>query len=338
MADTPTSLSLLTLAQEYRGNIVRQINRRVVLLKLLPIVAGSGKNCAWATEADGAIAENYSEGADAANFGGDAQASAILNWGLYRSNFHVTKLAMDAAATTSTPDGNQSLWARQLTNACAKLAAQFETALFTGAGTGTTVAGLDVAIGTNNNTYATIDRTTSPANDYWKPTVVDAASAPISLALIRDDLRLAYEACGETPDFAVCSPSVFNKVVALFDATRRIVQFNTARGSVKLDAGYEGVEVDGCVFVKAKDATANRIYYMNSDAAHIEYLPTARQRMLMTLGMLDVSADDGFGPVPLGFDYEMLAKNGPSDRAQVLGQMQLVVKRPNAFVVRKNIG
>lgn len=337
MADTPTSLSLVTLAQEYRGDVVRQINRKVVALKMLPIRAGAGKNVAWVSEADGALAENYSEGADAANFGGDAQAPLTLNWGLNRSNFHVTKLAMDAAATSSSPLGNRSLWARQLVNASAKLAALFETQIFSGAGTGTLVCGLDVAIGSATNTYAGIDRTVG-ANAYWKPTVVDAGAAPPTLALIRDDIRKIYEACGENPDFALCTPTVFNEIVGLFDATRRIVQFDTARGKIKLDAGYEGVEVDGCVFVKAKDATAGSIYYCNSDAMHIEYLPTARERMLMSLGMLNVQADDGFGAVPLGFDYEMLAKTGPSDKAQVLGQLQLVVERPNACGVRKNVG
>jgi len=337
MADTITSLSLVTLAQEYRADLVRQLNRKVVALKILPIRAGAGKNVAWVAEAGGALVENYSEGADAANFAGDGQAPVTLNWGLYRSNFHVSKLAMDAAATSNTPAGNRALWARNLANACSALAAKIETEIFSGPGTGTTICGLDSAIGSASNTYGGIDRSQA-GNAYWRPIVTNAAGAAPSLAVIRDDIRKIYESCGENPDVALCSPTVFNEIVGLFDATRRTVQFNSARGSVTLDAGYAGVEVDGTIFVKSKDATAGSIYYLNSSAVHVEYLPSAHERMLMSLGMLNVSADDGFGPVPMGFDYEMLAKTGPSEKAEVLGQMQLVVTRPNACGVRTNVG
>jgi hypothetical protein len=158
MADNTQTLSLIVQAQEYRNNIVAQINRRVVLLKLLPIVRGSGKNVAWAAQSSGQIAENYSEGADAANFGSDAQAAATLSWGLYRAPFHVSQLALDSAATTDTPAGNVALWKKNQFDAAAALAAKIELDSFSGAGTGTLMAGLDMAIGDNTNTYATIVR------------------------------------------------------------------------------------------------------------------------------------------------------------------------------------
>ena len=158
MGDVPQTLSLIVQAQEYRGDIIRQINRRVVLLKLLPLRRGSGKNVAWAAESSGAIAENYAEGADAANYGSDAQTAATISWGLYRAPIHVTKLALDSAATSQTPAGNRALWARNQVNAAAALAALVEADGFTGAGTGTLVGGLNMAIGDDTNTYATIAR------------------------------------------------------------------------------------------------------------------------------------------------------------------------------------
>lgn len=338
MADTPQTLSLITLAQQYRGDTVRQINRRVALLKFLPIVAGEGKNCAWAPEAGGALAENYSEGADAANFGSDAQASAVLSWGLYRSPFHVTKLTMDAAATTMTPLGNRMIWARNLVNASAQLASYINQELYTGPGTGTRIGGLDVAIGNVSNTYAGIDRSQG-GNAYFRPTVVDpGVPTAISLALIRDDLRKIYEASGQTPDVAFCSPTVWNTIGGLFDATRRQIDVvTTARGPIRLDFGYQALEVDGTVFVKDKDASlaaTNSIYYLNTNHLKLQYLPSAN---MSALPQFDVEADDGFGSVPLGFDYEMLAKNGPSERAEVLSTIQLVCDRPNACGVRRNI-
>jgi hypothetical protein len=332
MSDTPQLLSLITLAQEYRGDIVRQINRRVVLLKLLPIRRGSGLNVAWAAESSGQIAENYSEGADAANFGSDAQASAILSWGLYRAPIHVTKLAMDAARSTSSPMGNQALWARNIMNSAAALAALIEDDAFNGAGTGTLLAGLDVAVANDANTYATIVRGTS---SYWRPYVVDpGVLTPPTLSLIRADLGHIYDNCGETPDIAVCPTAVFNAVAGLFDANRRWTQVNTARGSIKLDAGYEGIEVDGCMFVKSKDATANQIYYLNSNYVHFETLPDAR----VPNEILDaVTPDDGYGSVPLDMVFEPLAKSGPSSKGESLATVQLVVEKPNSCGARLNV-
>lgn len=332
MADNPQTLSLVVLAQEFRGDIVRQINRRCVLLKTLPIRRGGGKNVAWVAESSGHLAENYSEGADASNFGSDAQDDAILSWGLYRSPFRVTKLAMDAAATSGTPMSNKALWGRNIANAAAALAAGVEEELFDGLGTGTLMTGLDLAIGDDTNIYAGIDRSTAT---YWRPTVVDpgVATAP-TIALLRSDLGTIYDACGETPDMAVCPTAVFNKVAGLFDENRRWTVLNTARGKVQLDAGYEGVEIDGCMFMKSKDATANQIYYINSNYVHIETLPDAR----VPREVLDaVAADDGFGGVPLDMSFEMLAKTGPSTKGEALAQCQLVVTRPNACGVRKNV-
>lgn len=336
MADTPQTLALTTLAQNYRGNIIRQINRRTQLLKLLPFVKGEGKNCAFATEADGMVAENFADGADAANFGSDAQASATLSWGLYRSAFRVTGLALASSSTSRTPEGNVALWARNMVNAAAKLASTINAALFTGAGTGTLIAGLDVAVGQTTNIYAGIDRSVG-ANAYFKPTVVDpgALTAP-TFALLRDDIRQIYEACGQNPDIAVCSPAVFNKVGALFDSTRRQVQdVTTARGVVKLDAGFGALELDGVFFVKDKDCQANRIIYLNSEHVRIEYLPSANPTQ--DTGIQMVATDDGFGATPLGMVCEPIAKLGDSSRCQCKTYVQLVVERPNTCGTRLNV-
>lgn len=334
MADVPQTLSLITLAQEYRGNIVSQVNRRVTLLKLLPIVAGGGKNIAWVPKTTGALAENYSEGADVANYGSDAQASAVLNWSLYRSNFNVTDLAMDAAGSSSTPVGNHALWASNLVDSSAILAETLEDEAFNGLGTGTLMCGLDLAVGDTTNTYATINRSTG-GNEYWRPTVVDPGSlTAVTLANIRSDLGLIGDACGESPDLAVCSTAVFNAVANLFTPNLRWNAVDTARGNITLNHGYEGVMVDNCMFVKARKATANQIYYINSRYAHFEYLPDSTYDPEV---YKQVAATDGFGSVPFGFKYKMLGYNGPSAKATIMSQMQLVVPKPSAHGVRKNV-
>ncbi len=336
--DTPTTLALVVLAQNFRGDVVRQINRQVQALKFVKITAGAGKNVAWAPEGDGAIAENYTEGEDADNYGRDVQASALLSWALYRSAFHVTQLAMDGAASSSDPLGNHALWARNVVNAAAKLASYMNGKLFSGDGTGTEMCGFAEAIGKDDNIYASINRATG-GNEYWKPTVVDPGSltAP-TFALIRDDLRKIYEASGENPDIALCTPAVFNVVGNLFDNTRRQIDYvRTANGQVKLDFGYQALEVDGCVFVRDKDCTANTIYYLNTAHVELQYLPSARQNAMISGLDMQIAADDGFGQVPLGFTYEMLAKTGPSEKAEILSQSQLVVNRPSKCGTRKNV-
>lgn len=334
MSDVLQSTSLITLAQEYRGDVVRNINRRTMALKLLKVVQGSGKNIAWAPETSGQLAENYAEGADAANFGSDGQLAAVLPWALYRGNFHVSNLAMDTSVTASTPVGNRMLWARNLVNASAALAQLLNQEIYAGPGTGTRMAGLSVAIGSTTNTYAGLLRTDSD-KALFRPTVIDpGSSTPVTFALIRDDLRQIYEACGETPDIALCSPAVFNAVGNLFDQNRRYVQsVETAKGKIDLSFGYAGIEVDGTVFVKDKDSTAGWIHYINSNHMHIEVLPPSS-----SVGPApQIQADDGFGPAPLGFKYELLAKTGPSEKAEVLSSLNLVVDRPNAHGVRKNV-
>jgi len=337
MADVTQTVALLVLAQNYRGNVVRQINRRSALLKLLPLVQGEGKNCAWSVQGSGQIGENYTEGADASNFGSDEQVEALLSWGHYRANFHVSGTARRTAATSRSPMGVQNLVGRNMQDALTRLVSVCNAALFTGAGTGTTIAGLDVAVADNTNTYAGIDRTTKT---YFKPYVIDpGAPTNISFAQIRTDLGAIYNASGEQPDIAICSTAVFNQVVDLFDENRRWIQdVTTARGAVKLDAGYGGVEVDGCVFIRDKDATEGQIYYLNTSHVHIEYLPLEASIMeaLGEMGLL-LSADDGYGSWPLGILVHALAKNGDSDRYEALTNLQLVVDRPNSCGARLNV-
>lgn len=337
MTDDLTTLSLLTLAQTHRGDVVRQINRRVQFLKMVQIRPGAGQNCAWAVEADGALVESYSEGADAENFGGDVQDQAILTWGLYRANPHVTQLAMDAAATAFDPEGNKALWARTIANHAAKLAAHLNVECYSGAGTTGLVCGLDEAIGKDDNTYATINRSTG-GNEYWQPYVGDEGSdTPIDFTTMREDVREIYEKCGENPDVAMTTPTLFNAIGGLFDDTRRNIEVaNTARGPVRLDFGFRALELDGMVIVKDKDATAKTIYYLQTAEVEFLYLPSPEQRMLLNAMNMQVQADDGFGEVPLGFVFEMLSKTGASDKAQIRSTCQLRVRRPNTCGVRKN--
>lgn len=344
MSAVPQTLALTMLAQMYRGDTVRQINRQCSTLKLLPIVRGSGKNIAWVPEADGATAANYADGADAADFNSDVQASAILPWGLYRSNFIVSGLAMAAAASTGSPVGNTDLWGRQCANAATKLASVINAAVHAGAGTTTLIAGFAVALADATNTYAGINRATG-GNEYFRPSISDPGSPTIpTFASIRKHQGLIYDACGEMPDVAFCPTAVFDTIGSLFDGNRQYLvnTVETARGKVSLDAGYEGISFNGTVFVKDKDAVANKIIFVNTRHTRIEYLPPAMPGLELALAKLAekgiVAPNDGFGMVPLSIVFEALAKAGDADKAQAKAYLQLVCDRPNTGGAMLNVG
>lgn len=339
MADTLTTLALLVLAQNYRGDLVNQINKVATLLKCIPITSGEGKNVAWAADSDATLVETYTDGADVVNYGGDAQDPAVLSWGLYRANPHMTKLAMDAARSSRTPVGNQMAWMNLIKKHAASLAKKINKDCFSGAAN---IIGLDTAIGSDTNTYAGIDRTVKA---YWKPTVVDPGVGTVpTFAQMRDDRRAVLEASGSAPDLQICAPSVFNSIGNLFDQTRRQAEIVTSgRGPVTLNAGFHALEIDGVPIVADVDATKSgttgSLYYLSTDHLHLEVLPDADQADMLAAHNLKakIAPNDGFGEVPLGFTFEMLAKTGASEKAMMTSTLQLVVDRPNAFAVRKNI-
>lgn len=340
MADTPQTTSLLALGQFLRGDIVAQINRRSALLRILPIKPGIGQNCAWAVEGDGALVENFAEGADAANFGSDSQLQALLSWARVRSNFHVVGSARRAAESAMAgPGGVKDLVGRNMRNSSSKVASNINLQLYSGTGANQ-IVGLDTAIGNATATYATIDRTVSPANTFWVPTVSDPGSpTALTFQQVRADRTAIFKLCGEMPDFALCSPEVFDTFGSLFDANRHYISsvMVPARSTqpITLDGGFEGIELDGMVFIKDKDATQNQIYYINSNYIEIQ------AQLMDPPGMAELGvtapANDGYGTLPLGIRTEKLAKNGDSDRYMVMSELQLVVRRCNAMGVRKNI-
>lgn len=335
MANVPQTSQLIVIAQNYRDNIVRNINRQSALVRLLEWRRGEGNNAAFVAEGDGMVAELYSEGADVANYGSDAQAGCMIPWGLARANFAVTGLALGVSNTARTPEGNVDLWSRNIVNAGASLASLINSKFYNST---SNIIGLVSAIGSTTNTYGGIDRSDA-TKAFFRPTVISPGTpTALTLALLRDDVRKIQEASGHAPDVALCSPSVFNAIGALFDATRRNVAsvVNTARGKIDLDVGFHGLELDGMVFIKDKDCTANTIYYINTNYVHVQYIP---QNAPPGIAAMQVQVDDGYGvgPMPMGMTVENLAKTGDSDKGMCKSYLQLVVTRPNACGTRTNI-
>lgn len=342
MADTVQTSSLIVIAQNYKDDIVRQINRTATALKLFPASAGEGPGVALVAQGSGVVAESFAEGADAANFGSDSQVAVTIPWARYRGNIHVTGTALAVAASSRTPEGNVRLWARNMVDAVTGVAKLIDTDFFTGSG-GNGLVGLDTAIGSASNTYGGVDRS-QPANAFWRPTVSDSASAALTFAQIRSDLSAIKIASGQRPDVALVSPATYNKIASLYDPQKMYVYqvvdkvWLAGRSASLLEGGAGGLSFDGCVFVEDAFCPDSTIYYLNSEFVKVEFCRLDMSNLggdeAASLQMVDGLGDS----VPLGMSFEMLAKNGDSERAMMKVYPQLAVLKPSACGVRKNIG
>jgi len=341
MADSPQTFAAVTvaLAQKYRNEIVRQVNRRSALLRLLQIRPNeTGKNVAFDVEADGMFAENFSDGADVADFGSDAMAPVTLNFALLRANFRVTDQARAAARRTGNPQGAVDLLMRNATNAVTKLTSRINAQLYTGTGTSNQIAGLTATALKDDNTYGGIDRT-DPANAYWRSNVIDAAGAALTISRIRNAVGdTIYTASGEQPTIGVVSPALFNYIGSLYDSNRRYqtdVTVQTPRGAVKLDSSLGVIDVEGLVLVKDKDCPSGRIVFLNPEHVFIEYLPLIPDEIIPE-DLIQMGANDGMGAIPLGMHLKRLATTGASSKFSLQTYLQLAVDKPNSCGVLTN--
>lgn len=342
------TIALTVLAQEYAHELIPTVNRTCVALRLIPMKVGGGQNCAWVVKGDGATAAVMAEGASAGTPANDAQIPAVLNWAYYKADGGATGPAQAAAGTAGSPKGNANLLAMNVVDSVAQLASQVNQHFYTGDPTASPVqvGGLDYAIMSTTNTYATINRTSVAAA---RPTVFNPGVAtPVTHAMIRKDISDIKIACGMSPDLALCHPDVFNEVAGTFDATRRYNQtteFSNARGSIKLDASVNAVTISGCTFVEDKDATresgntSGRIYYLNTRFVEFDLLPPKEiQGLLASMGIVPgtmLRANDGFGEIPLLAAIVAMAKTGDADTFMAKSYLQLKVKSPKHCGVRR---
>lgn len=333
------NLSAITgaLAQVYRPKTIRTFNAHSVLLRMLEKRRGSGKNCAWTWEGDGAIGENYTDGQDVSNLGNDSKNAAVLSWGMYRSSFSITDLALSVAASSHSPQDLVQLVAREFENASRKLASSINDEGYDGLGTGTLICGLDVALD-DANTYAGVNRSTGGLEGFRASVFDEGSPTPISIEMVREDLSAVYDACGEQPGLAFLKTDLWNAMANKFQNVRRFNQDVISVGGrqITLDASVGAIEVDGCVFVKDKDATANTIYYINPSYVRFEYLPFGPMDQMMAQSK-SIGLDDGFGAIPLGMMVKPLAAAGAAEKVTCEVQLQLVVEKPSACGRRVNV-
>jgi hypothetical protein len=186
----------------------------------------------------------------------------------------------------------------------------------------------------DDNTYAGIER---GANAFWRAKVIDPGAATV---LTRDqigkDTSDVKVVCNERPDIAICHPDVFQKVRGLFESGRRWEkEVYTARGKTILDNSADVIVIDNCQFIEDKDATTGQILYLNSNYIHVEVLPrpagTGWASPLIPADQSDIAT------LLSAFHAYEIARLGESRRGSVAAKLQLVVEKPQAFAIRKNI-
>jgi len=342
MADNPMLLSAVkgALSVDFRPRVMRTVNRRARTLRLLRAEKGGGQAFFKSIELSGALAETYAEGADVSNTGTDAVAAFTLPWARYRANFKVTGDVEAAAATSTSPADFMRPLFRSLENGIMAAASAMNVDVFSGGG-GNAMVGLGTAL-LDNNTYGTIDRTQA-ANTTFRGNVVDpGVSTDVTLDNLAKDIGdTIYTACGEQPDLAICSPKVFYTIRNKFFPNQRFTtdSLDLARGTVKLGYKVEVMDIEGCLFMKDKDATANQIFYLNTQYAYVVLLQqvaeTEQFPAYYDLGEQDLN--DGGGPMPLGMKVYELGPTGDSRKITAQIKPALVIDRPNACGIRKNV-
>lgn len=321
------------LSEAFENAIVRQMNRKSVLLSTLPIISGEGKRCAWDVEADTATAATYAEAAavGGGEFSADEELPATLDWGLYRSALEVTGLAVAAAESSDRPSDLKAYWKQKLFGSVSKLGSKINVDLYTGTGANS-IIGLHSTAGAllDTGTYAGIDRA---VKTFWQGNILanGAVPRPITFSLMRDAIRAIYVDCGEAPDLIITDPIQWDKVAALYDTNRRWMTntVQTAAGSITLAAGVKALEFDGIPVLRDKDHPAGKMSFLNSSYLNVKFLPTRRNQPMSDDGTFKIHDEKG-QESGLPAKVEFLGKVGDTSRAFVAVYVQLVNRRPHS--------
>lgn len=332
------------LASVWENDVANQINRAVVALQLLPCMQTEGKNVTWdvrvgtATPTTAAIAD----GADVSTYNVDTKVAATLNVTTYHDAFTVTGLALAAAQASGNPMQLQNLFRDEMTDSIQRLASAIGTDFYVGTGSSNKMLGiLDSTAGgiIDTGTYANVSRGTYAQ---WKGNVVDAATGALSFTNIRDLRRKIYTASGRRVDLYITDPVQHEKLGLLYGAYRRYVDTVTVRGqSIKLDGGYQVLEMDGVPVIEDVLCPAQTFIGLNTSEVRMRYLPPVNAAITGAMGDVPLAgtAEEqyGVGAVKLMGRINPLARTGDAYKFQVLVYVTPQVRSPNTCGYIKNL-
>lgn len=340
MADRDFSSVTSVLAKTWGPQVKRALNSRALGLMTLAGISGvlrkgRGKNVQESVELDGESAETYSDGADASSYTVNALIQPVLAWGLYRANGKITNLARDTAGTSVGPQELVRLAGRELSNKSRALALKLGTDFYSGSGSNALI-GLDSAID-DDNTYASIDRT-SGTNAKFRAKVIDPGSATaITKAQIRQDIAQIYDLGGEYPTLALCHTDVYLKIAALFDTNVQHTVSTDSEGRIVMKGGVDVIMFGGCMFMADRLATNNRIYYLTPESFILEVLPKVAATELGDSDMGSSNLEMTGGQLPMAMYLESLARTGAAQKFSAYVTTQMLCINPIQNGVRLNV-
>lgn len=279
MATTDLAAVSAALSLVYPNRIVSQINRKTVLPHLLEVKMGAGKGVYGTAKFTGATnAAASAEGVQRSATDADQELKVpwSLAWSQYDKTASVTDLAKNANASNLNPQSSGAIGGDLLQGEVSDMG----TRLMMGAASDmyagdpgaspVELAGAALAID-SSGTFAGINPGTYTE---WASVEATSPLAALTLEQIRTDLITPiYDACSEVPDFMTCPSNVFDVIRGLFDDREKAVrEITTARGTIKLRAGVQAIELDGIPVVRDPFCTANTLYAWNSNYVHVEQL------------------------------------------------------------------
>jgi hypothetical protein len=350
MADQVLSNIASALSVQFQPKMDRQFNRLSVLASVLQTKPGAGQNLTWDVRFSRSTQPaNFTEGSDvsAGEFQTDPTVPASLSWGQYRTGFSISGLALTAArSSANSPEALMQLFEGNLEDAASALISKINGDLFTGAGTGTLIAGLygSGALATTG-TYANVARGTYAE---WASNVLANGAVPRALtkALLDQLEEQIFNDCSMPPDLIVGSPGVIRKYESLFDSVIRTAPAGAPANSgelsviqkLQMNSGYTGLTYKGIPVLRDRNATAGKLAMLNSQMVEIATL--AQDPVTSASSKTDRSAGNGGEPpAPSGIQVrvEPLAKTGDANKFQLVTYVQLKVRRPNACGVVEDI-
>jgi hypothetical protein len=322
--------------------VINQINRSVVLQAFIDVVPASNKAVTWDVKVGTGIGSVKADGADlsSGDFQSDTKVQASLNFGCYQDAFMIGGLARAVSRVTNNPSGLRDVFMDELSDCAERVGKLINQDLYTGAATspmeitGLTDGSTGGALGSSGS-YAGLDRSTYPQ---WAATRLanGGIERVLSKVLMRQMRQSIYEASGEKPDLIICDAFQHRAYGELSDQKRQFTDMIRMRGQeIKLDVGYNLLEFDGVPVVEDVDAPEGTMMFLNTRQMRIVQVADTSDDQNGGKGFTLASGtpEEQLGPAKrkLSLRLNPLAKLGDHIKFQLIGYIQLQLKRPNAM-------
>ncbi len=343
MAMLDATAAIARLGNNVQDEIINQINRSLVIQNFVDVFPLNNKSIDWDVKFGTGLGTVKADGVDLVDgdFQNDSKVMASLPPGIYQDAFKIGGLARALSRVTSNPLGLKDIFGDELGDCAARIGKKINIDIYTGVSTSPQgLVGLSPASGTAGaigltGTYANIDRGTFPQ---WAASRNASGGIPraLTVELMRSLRESIYVASGEKPDLIICDAFQHRKLGGLTDPKRQFNDNIRMRGEqIKLDAGYNVLEFDGIPVVEDVDCPAGRMLFLNT--RHMRLLQVQDMSDDVNGGrgtvLSDGTPEEQKGPAKrlVSLRLNPIAKLGDHIKFQLVGYLQLQVRRCNAF-------